>query len=153
MSQKRIDSPRLTPSLTADMLAGQLGGGQALWLARLANWRRSSRVGPPPIPWIGTDAGNPCYDISDIDDFIAANVGKQALVAESRAANPVRAGAMAHLDSPNEPPHVRVSFAITGAMQSVHVLDVDGARRLASMLSKAADLVEAALLPASKGVA
>lgn len=141
------------PSLAAMHLASQLGGGQALWVARLANWRRTSRVGPPPIPWHTTEAGNPTYDPVDLDAFIAKGLEGRMHVEEARRQSPIKAGALAHLDSATEAPHVRVSFAVTGTMQAVYALDSTGARRLAAMLNKAADQVEKIMPTSAAGAA
>lgn len=131
------------PSLAAFHLASQLGGGEALWLARLANWRRSSRKGPPPIPHSVTEAGNPTYDHDDLEAFIAENIGKQAFVAEARKNSPLKAGAAAHIDSASgEAPNVRLILTVTGSMQATYALDYKDARRLAAMLTKAADQIE-----------
>lgn len=131
----------LAPSLASIHISSQLGGTPELWLYRLANWRRPGRSSP--ITFGKTEAGNPTYSVEALNTFISEQLAKQALVAESQAAALVRAGALAKLDSADETPHVRVSFAITGASQSVFAINAGTARQLAGMLTKAAEAVEA----------
>lgn len=77
-----------------------------------------------------------------LDRFVDDQVGKQALLAEARAAADVPAGAKPELDG-TEHPHVRITFAIGAASQSVFAIDPAMARKLAESLLKAAALVEA----------
>lgn len=140
MKKETPPSIGFAPNLAAMHLSTQLGGTQELWLYRLSNWRRPGRHAP--IEWGQTVAGNPTYAPEALEKFVAEQLGKQALIAESQSAAPVRAFATALLDSPNERPHVRVSFAITGASQSVFSIHASTARQLADLLTKAADRVE-----------
>lgn len=132
-------TPELAPSLAAIHLSSQLGGTQELWLYRLANWRRPGRRSP--VAYCTTEAGHPAYALGALNDFVAKQLNKQGLIAEAATTAPVRAVAIA-FSSKDEKPHVRVSFAIRGASQSMFAISAPAARQLASMLTKAATLVE-----------
>jgi hypothetical protein len=129
----------LAPSLAAQHLATQLGRTPELWLYRLANWRRPGRRSV--IAFEVNEAGNPTYSHAALNAFIDDQVGKQAFLAESRVAADVQAGAKPELEG-TERPHVRVSFVIGGATQSVFAIDVTTARKLAESLVKSAALVD-----------
>lgn len=130
----------VAPSLAAMQLASQLGQTQELWLHRLANWRRPERKSP--IAFHTNDAGHPGYSLDALNTFIAVQLSRQALVAETRDISPVKAAAISQLENPDVKPHVRVSFVIPGVSQSVFAVSTSTARQLAKMLTKSADDVD-----------
>lgn len=132
---------RYSPSLAASKLSAQLGGTYELWLARMANWRRPGRS--TPLPHDTTEAGNPVYSHDALVAFIGDQTVKQALIAETRAASPVHAGAAAVLDRAAEAPHVRLAVTVPGIATSAFVVTASAARDLAEQLLKAASAVTA----------
>jgi hypothetical protein len=132
--------PVYSPALAAVHLSQRLGLTRALWIHRLANWRRPGRSSPVPVHT--TSEGSPVYRPEDLDTYIAAQL-KRLAVDNAAVPGVVRPGALALLDG-SEPPHVRVLFAVEKVTQSVFAIDADSARSLATMLLKAANLVETA---------
>lgn len=133
-----------SPRLAAQMLAGELGGTAVFWAARLQNQRRPERKAANAVPFHLDDDGKASYELSELKRYIAEETARRVAVSAGEAGEQPRAAAVANLDD-GIGSHVRVMICTGRVTQSAFALQPAMARELASMLVKAADVVDRAL--------
>lgn len=126
---------QLTPSLTARMLASNLGESELTWTTRLANWRRKGRISP--ISCGETEAGYPVFNGDAVQTYIDENLAQRAAATPPNTGpGQARAGATAVYEGNAR--FVRVTWN-AGQAQGVFSLSAATAKDLAAKLIQAAD--------------
>lgn len=134
MSDELIE---ISASLTARILASELGGSENEWIRRMANWRKPGRN--PRIPHIERSGKHPRYGLEDVKKFVATE----------RASNP-----SLYLKPKNEDSATAVVIVSDDAIPSMRILwntnaasgsfvmNVDQAKELLASLQRAVLLTQ-----------